>query len=75
MAEALRRLQAAGADTSRPILVGDRHHDVEGGTAQNVPVIFVRWGFSWPHESEGAAAKSLSDDTRHMLAELDPKPD
>ena len=56
VAEALRRLQAAGADTSRPILVGDRHHDVEGGTAQNVPVIFVRWGFSWPHESEGAAA-------------------
>ncbi len=26
-------------------------------------------------ESDGAAAKWLSDDTRHMLAELDPKPD
>ena len=22
----------------------------------HVPVIFVRWGFSWPHESEGAQA-------------------
>ncbi len=56
VAEALRRLQAAGVDTSRPVLVGDRHHDVEGGAAQGVPVIFVRWGFSWPHEAEGAQA-------------------
>ena len=68
VAEALRRLQAAGADTSRPILVGDRHHDVEGGTAQNVPVIFVRWGFSWPHESEGAAASvDTIDELRALL--------
>lgn len=56
VAEALRRLRAAGADTSRPVLVGDRHHDVEGGAEQGVPVIFVRWGFSWPHEAEGAQA-------------------
>ncbi|GAA3752528.1 HAD hydrolase-like protein [Microbacterium kribbense] len=54
--EALRRLEAAGVDTSRPVLVGDRHHDVEGGAEQGVPVIFVRWGFSWPYESEGAQA-------------------
>ncbi|WP_433719997.1 HAD hydrolase-like protein [Microbacterium laevaniformans] len=56
VAEALRRLRAAGADTSRPVLIGDRHHDVEGGAAQGVPVIFVRWGFSWPHEADGASA-------------------
>jgi phosphoglycolate phosphatase len=56
VAEALRRLRAAGVDTSRPVLVGDRHHDVEGGAEQGVPVIFVRWGFSWPHEADGAQA-------------------
>lgn len=56
VAEALRRLEAAGADVSRPVLIGDRHHDVEGGAANSVPVIFVRWGFSWPHEAEGAQA-------------------
>jgi phosphoglycolate phosphatase len=56
VAEALRRLGAAGADISRPVLIGDRHHDVEGGAAHDVPVIFVRWGFSWPHEADGAAA-------------------
>ncbi|MFE1646283.1 HAD hydrolase-like protein [Microbacterium sp. P01] len=56
VAEALRRLEHAGVDTSRPVLIGDRHHDVEGASAHGVPVIFVRWGFSWPHESEGAQA-------------------
>jgi phosphoglycolate phosphatase len=56
VAEALRRLQVAGVDTSRPVLIGDRHHDIEGGAAHGVPVIFVRWGFSWPHESDGAQA-------------------
>ncbi|GAB2848707.1 HAD hydrolase-like protein [Microbacterium insulae] len=61
VAEALRRLRAAGVDTSRPVLVGDRHHDVEGGAEQGVPVIFVRWGFSWPHEADGAQA--AVDDT------------
>jgi phosphoglycolate phosphatase len=54
--EALRRLDAQGVDVSRPVLIGDRHHDIEGGSAHGVPVVFVRWGFSWPHESEGATA-------------------
>jgi phosphoglycolate phosphatase len=68
VAEALRRLEAAGVDTSRPVLIGDRHHDVEGGTANGVPVIFVRWGFSWPHESDGAqAAVETADELRPLL--------
>jgi len=54
VAEALRRLEAAGVDTTRPVLIGDRHHDVEGAAERGVPVIFVRWGFGWPHESEGS---------------------
>jgi phosphoglycolate phosphatase len=68
VAEALRRLAVAGVDTSRPVLIGDRHHDVEGGIANDVPVIFVRWGFSWPHESEGAqAAVSDAAELRALL--------
>lgn len=54
--EALRQLAEGGHDTSRPVLIGDRHHDIEGGAVHGVPVIFVRWGFSWPHESDGAQA-------------------
>ncbi|WP_426322848.1 HAD hydrolase-like protein [Microbacterium sp. E-13] len=68
VAEALRRLAAAGVDISRPVLVGDRHHDVEGGAVHAVPVIFVRWGFSWPHESEGAQA--VVDDVDQLRALL-----
>lgn len=71
VAEALRRLAAAGADTSRPVLIGDRHHDVEGGAAQGVPVIFVQWGFSWPHESEGAAAVVETIDELRALLLID----
>ena len=68
VAEALRRLDAAGVDTSRPVLIGDRHHDVEGGADHGVPVIFVRWGFSWPHESDGAqAAVDTVDQLRALL--------
>ena len=68
VAEALRRLDAAGVDTSRPVLIGDRHHDVEGAAVHGVPVIFVRWGFSWPHEADGAqAAVDTMDQLRALL--------
>ena len=74
VAEALRRLDSTGVDTSRPVLVGDRHHDVEGGAVHGVPVIFVRWGFSWPHESAGAQA-AVDDATqlRSLLLVEDPR--
>ena len=38
-------------------------------------VIQVGGSISFAPETEGDAAKWLSDDTRHMLAELTPKPD
>ncbi|WP_298870188.1 HAD hydrolase-like protein [uncultured Microbacterium sp.] len=66
--EALRRLAATGVDVSRPVLIGDRHHDVEGGADAGVPVIFVRWGFSWPHEADGAQA--VVDDVAQLRALL-----
>ncbi|GAA5034637.1 HAD hydrolase-like protein [Microbacterium fluvii] len=67
VAEALRQLAAAGVDTSRPVLIGDRHHDIAGGAEQGVPVVFVRWGFSWPHESEGAQAVAETPDQLRAL--------
>ncbi|MBV8605362.1 MAG: 3-keto-5-aminohexanoate cleavage protein [Pelomonas sp.] len=38
-------------------------------------VLQVGGSISFAPESEGEAAKWLGDDTRHMLADLDPKPD
>lgn len=56
LAEELRRLDDEGVSTTRPVLIGDRHHDVEGGAENGVPVIFVRWGFSEPREADAACA-------------------
>lgn len=68
VAESLRRLKERGADISRPVLIGDRHHDVEGGNANGVPVIFVDWGFSNAHEGDAAAFRAASaDDLRALL--------
>ena len=51
--EALKRLAAIGADISRPVMVGDRHHDVVGAAEHDVPTIFVRWGYGSPAEEVG----------------------
>src|SRR5690606_14057678 len=60
IAQALERMRAAGVDTSRPVLVGDRHHDIEGGAEHGIPVIFVSWGFGEPDEADGALAHVTS---------------
>jgi uncharacterized protein (DUF849 family) len=52
-------------------------NELIAGVRQAVPdmVIQVGGSISFAPENDGAAAKWLSDDTRHMLAELDPRPD
>lgn len=57
VAEALRRLEARGFDISRPVLVGDRSHDVEGAAACGVPTIFAAWGYGRPDEAANAIAE------------------
>ncbi len=64
VAEALVRLAAFGADLSRPVLVGDREHDIEGAAANNVPTIFVDWGYGSATEQVGSIAVA------HTPAEL-----
>ena len=60
VAEALRRLEAAGHDVSRPVLVGDRLHDVEGARVHDVPVVFAEWGYGSPAEAEGTVAQAAT---------------
>jgi uncharacterized protein (DUF849 family) len=54
-----------------------KFNELIAGVRKAVPdmVIQVGGSISFAPESNGASAKWLSDDTRHMLAELDPKPD
>jgi phosphoglycolate phosphatase len=56
VAEALRRLTANGFDLTRPVMVGDRRHDVEGAAENDVPTIVVTWGYGAPEETAGAVA-------------------
>jgi uncharacterized protein (DUF849 family) len=54
-----------------------KFNELLGRLREAVPEMILQVGgsISFAPEGEGAEAKWLSDDTRHMLAELDPKPD
>ena len=66
--EALRRLRLRGADLTRPVMVGDRHHDVVGAAAHEVPTIYVTWGYGAPEETVGTVA--VVDTAAQLRAEL-----
>jgi phosphoglycolate phosphatase len=50
------------------VLVGDRHHDVEGGAAHRVPTIGVTWGYADPGELAGA--RLIVDDIDELAEAL-----
>jgi len=54
-----------------------KFNELIAGVRDAVPDMIIQVGgsISFAPETDGAAARWLSDDTRHMLAELDPKPD
>ena len=54
-----------------------KFNELIAGVRNAVPDMIIQVGgsISFAPEDEGAAAKWLSDDTRHMLAELEPQPD
>src|SRR6516164_5016410 len=54
-----------------------KFNELIAGVRKAVPDMIIQVGgsISFSPETDGAHAKWLSDDTRHMLAELDPKPD
>jgi phosphoglycolate phosphatase len=54
--KALDALRTAGCDTSRPVMIGDRFHDIEGAAVHGVPAVFAAWGYGDAAESAGAAA-------------------
>ena len=50
-------LERLGIDPAREpvVMVGDRHHDVDGAAAFGIPTIGVAWGYAHPGELAGAA--------------------
>ncbi|GAA1518720.1 phosphoglycolate phosphatase [Agromyces terreus] len=67
VADALRRLQAEGVDTTHAVMVGDRGYDLLGAAANDVPTILVEWGYGSPAEAEGAIAVVHSADQLRTL--------
>lgn len=57
-------LERRGLDPRRDpvVMVGDRHHDVDGAAEHGVPTIGVAWGYAEPGELAGA---------RRVVADLD----
>ena len=55
----------------------DHYNELLARVRKAVPKMIIQVGgsISFAPEDDGSAAKWLSDDTRHMLAELTPKPD
>lgn len=54
--DALTGLRERDVDLSRVVMVGDRHHDVDGAGVHGLPTILVRWGYARPGEEDGAHA-------------------
>ncbi len=65
--EALRRLGGIGVDLSRPVMVGDRVHDLEGAAEHGIPTVIVGWGYHNGEATEHAAARA---ENTHRLREL-----
>ena len=73
VAEALRRLAANDADLSRPVMIGDRIHDIEGAAANGIPTIYVTWGYGSPAEVAGAVAVVDTPEQLFPLLGLSPR--
>jgi phosphoglycolate phosphatase len=67
VAEALRRLQAKGIDTTDAVMVGDRGYDTLGAAANGVPTIMVEWGYGSPAEAADTLAVVHSTDQLRAL--------
>jgi phosphoglycolate phosphatase len=57
---------------ARPVMVGDRHHDVEGAAAHGVPCLGVLWGYGDEEELLSAGASGVVPDVGALLAALLP---
>ena len=68
VAEALVRLRAMDADLSRPVMIGDRIHDIEGAAVHGIPTIAVTWGYGDDEERRNARAIAHdADELRSLL--------
>ncbi len=72
LARALCLLEEAGlpAAAARPVLVGDRLHDVEGAAAHGLPCIGVLYGYGSEEELRQVGARAIAPTVEELAALL-----
>ncbi|MDO5720262.1 MAG: HAD hydrolase-like protein [Actinomycetaceae bacterium] len=65
IADALQRLKRMEVDTSTTFMIGDRHHDIDGGYENQLTTVGVTW--SGTEVSEFAQADHIVDDPRQLV--------
>ncbi len=53
---------------NRAVMVGDRHHDVEGAAEHGLVCVGVTWGYAAPGELQRAGARWIVDDPHEIIA-------
>ena len=53
-----------------PVIVGDRHHDIDGGRLNGIASIAVTWGYAEAGELDAAAPDLLSDTMAELATAL-----
>ncbi len=62
------------APKARPVMVGDRKHDIAAANEHSIPAIGVLWGIGSEHELLTAGADALAETTPELAALLAPWP-
>jgi phosphoglycolate phosphatase len=68
ISHALVALGVSPHDGHDVVMIGDRDHDVEGASLNQIPCIGVTWGFGSPEELLGAGAAALVDTPGEVAA-------
>ncbi|MFT4165950.1 MAG: HAD-IA family hydrolase [Microlunatus sp.] len=55
-----------GADPAETVMIGDRHHDIEGAHACGIRAVGVRWGYGVDDELARAGADWLLDEVTEL---------
>ena len=67
-------LEASGADPQDVVMVGDRHHDVDGARANGIPCLGVLYGYGDRRELEQAGAAAVAESVEELQALLIAEP-
>lgn len=61
-------LEKIGCDTNEVLMVGDRHHDINGARVHGIDAAGVLWGYGSKEEFEEAGAKYILENMDEMVS-------